>query len=148
MVNSNTIIRDVVFFIKNFLSSNLTDPETSRRPANQQFIMTSYPSRPVTLPVVTIKDINSTSQNLGFQSEATWHEISIEVRVWGKTTKERDSLADLIYQLLKDNQIGASGTSQANDLHDFKLISSTNIDSEEPTVKSKVMTFSYKTVAT
>lgn len=107
--------------------------------------MTSYPRRDTTYPLITIKDINLESISpLGMQSEAMLITISIEVRIWARNTKERDVLADQIYHLLRTNQIGTSGTNQANDLHDFKMISSVNVD--EDTIKSKVMTFEYKAV--
>jgi len=146
MVQTATILRDTIFYIKDFLDGEITDP-ISNRPTNQKFIMTSYPTRATTYPLITIKDTNSyDSQTLGFQSEASQHYIEIEIRVWAKSTKQRDDMADQIYQKLKDNQIGASGTSQANDIHDFQLLSSVNVD--EPEIKSKVMSFKFLFIAT
>lgn len=148
MVVSSNILRDTIFYVKDFLDGEITDPISSTRPANQKFIMTSYPQRPVQYPLITIKDINSsTIQNLGFQSEAQFHGINIEIRCWGRNIKERDDMADSVFQKLKDNQIGAVGTSQANDLHDLKLLSSINLDDPDG-AKSKIMTYEYKFVAT
>lgn len=147
-VQSATILRDVTYFIKNYLSTVLTDPISSSRASGEAFIMTSYPTRPVRYPLITIKDLNSqVIQRLGFQSQATYNSVTMEVRVWGRNVKERDSLADSIFQLLKDNQIGANGTSQSMDLHDFKLVSSVNLDDPDG-AKSKIMTFGYTLVAT
>ena len=146
-VASATILRDVIFYVKDFLDGEITDPISGTRPTTEKFIMTSYPQRATSIPIITIKDINSfDTRILGLQSEASEHYIDIEVRVWARNIKERDELADSIYQKLKDNQIGVSGTSQAADLHDFKLLSSINID--DPTgIKSKVMTFRFLFVA-
>ena len=148
MVATSTLLRDVLFYVKNFLDSNVTDPISATRPTNQEFVMTSYPTRPVRYPLITIKDTNSFDNGaMGLQSEAAFYTIQVEVRVWCDTVSQRDKLAQEIYQKLKDNQIGPSGTSQANDIHDFKLIGSTNVD-EADGPKSKVMIFQFIFVAT
>jgi hypothetical protein len=51
------------------------------------------------------------------------------------------------YQELKDNQIGITGTSQANDLHDLILLSAVNVDDSNG-AKSKIMTFRFMFIAT
>lgn len=150
MVSSVSILADTLYFLKSFLGggSGVTDPISSTRPAGQAFVMTSYPTRAVTYPLITIKDLNTNSgRALGLQSEAHFTTLTFEVRVWARNIKERDQLADSVYNKLKDNQIGASGTSQANDLHDFQLLSSVNVD-ENPGPKSKIMTIQYRFVAT
>ena len=147
MVNSQTILRDTISYLKNFLIDNITDPINLKRPANQRFIMTSYPQRPVEYPLITIKDSNSFNRGmLGLQSEAALHFVEMEIRIWGRNVVERDTIADEIYSDLKDNQIGSVGTSQANDLHDLQLLSSVNVD-ESDGPKSKVMTFRFMLVA-
>lgn len=146
-VASATILRDTIFYIKDWLDGEVTDPISSTRSAVEKFIMTSYPARAVTYPIITIKDVNSEGvTQLGFQSEAMQHYVTMEVRVWARNVKERDDLADSVYSKLKDNQIGATGTSQAADLHDFRLLSSINIDDPNGP-KSKVMTFRFLFVA-
>ena len=146
---STNILRDVIFYIKDFLDGQITDPLSSTRPAQEKFIMTSYPQRPVRAPFITIKDINSfDSETLGLQSEAMRHYTDIEIRIWARNVQERDEMADSIYQLLKDNQIGTSGTSQAADLHDFKLLSMINIDDPNPPgIKSKILTLRFMFIA-
>lgn len=110
--------------------------------------MTSYPAKAVTYPLITIKDTSSRAlTQLGLQSEAQPFVIEIEVRVWANTVAQRDQLADAVYVAMKNNQIGSSGTSQANELHDFKLLNSINIDDPD-NYKTKVMTFSYLFIAT
>ena len=147
MVASANIIRDTIFFVKDFLDGEVTDPISSTRPANEKFIMTSYPSRAVTYPLITIKDLNTSgSMTLGFQSEASLVELQIEVRVWANNIKDRDNIADDIFDTLRLNQVGTSGTSQANNLHDLQLLSSVNVD-EDNGSKSKVMTFKFVFVA-
>src|SRR3990167_4963450 len=146
MVQTSTLLADTIFYVKNFISSNTSDPIS--RASNESFVMTSYPTRPVRYPLITIKDVGCYDLGaLGFQSEAAMFYADIEVRVWGRNVAERDKLAQEIYTELKANQIGTSGTSQANNLHDFKLINMINIDEAEGP-KSKVMTFRFLFVAT
>ena len=145
MVTSTNILRDTTFFLKNYLSGVLTDPIT--RPTNEKFIMTSYPDRAVTYPLITIKDQNINSRmTLGLQAQAAAVFITMEVRVWANNIKDRDTLADQIFDKMRLNQIGLSGTSQANSLHDLRLLSSVNID-EDDGPKSKVMSFRFLFVA-
>ena len=146
-VNSGSIIRDVLFFFKDFISGVIPDPITNR-PANQSFIMTSYPTRAVTYPLITLKDVNQFVQNrLGLQSEATQNYIDTELRIWGRNVIERDQTADKVFNQLKNNQIGAGSTSQSFDLHDFRLLNSVNVDTPDG-AKSKVMTYRYLYIAT
>lgn len=145
-VSSGSILRDVLFFIKNYLSGAIPDP-MSNRPTNQDFIMTSYPTRPTTYPLITIKDLNMNApQILGFQSQAMVVHPSMEVRIWANTVATRDQLADKIFYNLKQNQIGAGSTSQSFNLHDFKLTSSVNVDDPDG-AKSKIQTYEYFFVA-
>lgn len=148
MVATATILRDVLFFLKNDFQNNITDPISSTRPAGEQFVMTSYPQRAVTYPIITIKDLNSEDvTQLGFQSEAMQHYVTMEIRIWARTVAQRDQITDSVYNRLRDNQIGISGTSQANDIHDFRLLSMTNID-EADGPKSKILTIRYLFIAT
>ena len=148
MVQTATILQDSLFFVKNFLLTNLTDPIASSRPSTEKFIMTSYPQRPVRYPLITVKDMNSYSiMRSGFQSTITQHYVEIEVRIWARDIKEKDNLADAIFQKLKDNQFTSSTGQTANFLHDFQLMSSVNVD-EVDGPKSKVMTFKFLFVAT
>lgn len=147
MVATGTLLRDVIFFVKDILEDNVTDPLGSR-PANEKFVMTAYPQRSTRFPIITIKDLNlSDGGALGLQSEAHLITIELEVRVWGRNVKERDEIFTEVYQTLKDNQIGSVGTSQANDLHDFQLLSAVNVD-EPDGPKSKVLSIKYIFVAT
>ena len=57
-VETNTFIRDIIFFIKNDLASNITDPIVGSRASGSSFIMTSYPQKQVQYPLITIKLTN------------------------------------------------------------------------------------------
>lgn len=75
---------------------------------------------------------------MGFQSETMMHYIDIEIRCWGNTIAQRDTMADDVWETLRTNQIGITGTFQANGLYDFKLLSNVNVD-EADGPKSKIM---------
>ena len=146
MVVSTSILKDTIFFVKEFLSGNVTDP-ISNRPTNEKFVMTSYPQRPVTYPFITVKDLNTDSRmTLGFQSEAAQVNLQMEVRVWASNIAQRDKIADEIFDEMRLNQIGTVGTSQANSLHDLRLLNSVNVD-EPDGPKSKVMTYKFMFIA-
>jgi len=142
MVITTNIIRDSIYFVKNYLSGQITDPLSGNR-GGESFILTSYPQKPVRYPVITIKDITSESmQPLGFQSQSFAHYITIEIRIWARSIAERDTITDQVYNKITNNQIGTSGTSQANGLHDLRILSMTNID-EPDGPKSKLIRVRY-----
>jgi hypothetical protein len=148
MVTSTNIIRDTIYFIKNKILNNITDPIASNRPSTESFVMTSYPTKPVRYPLITIKDTNSEDiKILGLQSQAMHHYITMEVRIWARTVQERDTLTDSVYDKFRTSQIGASNTSQADNLHDFKILSMVNID-EADGPKSKVIQIKYLYIST
>ena len=145
MVSTGSIICDTLFFLKNALSGNVPDPIT--RPSGDKFIMTSFPSRASTYPLITIKDNGITAtKKLGFQSEGFQMKLPIEVRIWARSVAERDKLFDRTFEVLRTNQfpVGTSGTSSYADLHDFKLESVNNFDEAgENSIKCKIINLSY-----
>jgi len=137
-------------FIRNDLSSNVTDPIAGSRSGRDRFVRTSYPKRPVTYPIITvrctgIKDVS----RLGMRSELHWLRIPIEVRIWARNEKERDDLTQDVYNRLRSNQFGGGASSSDDEeLHDFLLQSSVLVDEEgEGGIKSCVMLFSYSFIA-
>jgi len=131
-------------FIKADLA-NITDPISSIRTAGSRFIATSYPSRLVQYPMITIKAINQSAKRAGMQTEAMDVEIVLEIRIWARNEKEKDDLANKVYKRLRDIQFTASTGSEANSIHDFQLNSSVEIDEpgeEQP--KSRILQVRYK----
>jgi hypothetical protein len=140
-VVSATYISDLVVYLRDYLSNNITDPIAAKRPSNSKFILTEYPRRECVYPVITVVDRNSKQeQKLGMQSEGTVLRVTIEIRLWGRNVKERDELFCQVHDFLRTHQDDSGGLNGAN-LHDFKLTSVVNI-SEENT-KSKVMELSF-----
>ena len=145
MVELNTLLRDVLFFIKNDLTTGVTDPISAKRGNSSKFIMTSYPEREAKYPLITIKIINYESLRAGMQTTAMDITLNIEVRVWGRNQKEKDTLFNDVYTRLRSIQFTSSTGSIDNNLHDFTLVSATEVDeSGERGIKSRVGQFTYR----
>lgn len=143
-VESATFIRDVLFFIKTELLK-ITDPLVGKRSSQSKFVMTSYPQRLVQYPLITIKLTNQEALPAGMQVTAMDVTLNIEVRTWGRNQKEKDELSNDCYKHLRDIQFTASTGSIANNLHDFRLLSSSELDEEgEDQPKSRILNIQYK----
>lgn len=140
-VSSATFLADAVNLIRDKLKNNVVDPIVGTRPTNEKFVYTSYPKRVVTYPVMTVVDRGITQpQRLGMGSEVTSISLTLEIRIWGRTVKERDELFDEVYTYLKNNQLDATTGLVASNLSGFKLISAVNISEDgEAGIRSKVM---------
>ena len=144
MVNSSSILSGTVLFIRNVLRTNITDPITSTRPSGQKFVMTSYPKRTTKYPIITVRGKVNGDRKLGQQSEKALVDLAIEVRVWGRNQKEKDELANNCYKRLRDIQFTASTGSIANNLHNFTLLSATELDEPgEDQPKSRILNIQY-----
>jgi len=144
-VSGATFLADSIILIRDKLLTNITDPLTASRPATEKFVMTSYPQRAVTYPLITIVDRNiSQPQRLGMGSEGTVLTITLEIRIWARNVRERDELFDQVYTYLKGNQLDATTGLVASNLNNFKLNSAINISEDgEQGIKSKVCEFSF-----
>ena len=144
-VEKNTLLKDVLFFVKDDLDGAITDPIAASRPTNSKFIMTSYPSRPVNYPLITIKTLNINAKRSGMQTTAQDITIDLEIRIWARNTKERDEIFDQVFSRLGDIQFTSSTGSIANNLHDLLVGSAVEITEEgDKGIKSKVIGIQYK----
>ena len=144
-VTSANFIADILFFIKNDLVSNITDPISSTRSGDSRFVMTSYPQRQVQYPLITIKLINQEAKRAGMQTEAMDVSVNIEIRIWARNQKEKDDISTQIYKRLRDIQFTSSTGSEDNNLHDYQLNSATEVDEPgENQPKSRVLQIRYK----
>ena len=144
-----TFLSDTIKFIRDDLDNNITDPISSSRSGRERFVMTSYPSRPVKYPIITVRAANIKMVNrLGMQSESVWMSVPIEIRVWARDQKEKDELTEQVFIRLKDNQFGANSTTDF-ELHDFILNSSIEVDEDgKGNPKSRIMEYEYKLAVT
>lgn len=147
MVSTTTFISDTVLFIRNDLVDNVTDPISTVRPSNERFVMTSYPQRAVTYPIVTVKNIGANSLGkTGMGSEIHFLQLLLEIRVWSRNVKEKDNLTQEIINRLRSNEypFSTSTTSIANNLHDFQINNWVDVDEDgEQGIKSKVIEVQY-----
>lgn len=140
-VNSNTFLSDVVNLIRDKLNENIDDPLSASRTDNERFVMTSYPRRAVKYPIITVTDSDTLQlARLGMQSENTAMNLGLEIRLWARNVKERDTLFDEVYSFLRTDQFGTSSLTDGN-LHDFSFSSVVNVD--EIDIKSKVMEINF-----
>lgn len=140
-VTSSTFLSDTVLFLRDKLDSNITDPLSASR-GNTRFVMTSYPQKETLYPVITVTDAGISQEGkLGMASEGTLMRIGIEIRIWARNIKERDTLFNEVYDWLRTNQRGGSDSTIDANLHDFSLGSTVNVSEEN--VKSKVIEINY-----
>ena len=129
MVIKTNLISDVLFYIKNDLKTNITDPISSGRAANSQFVMTSYPQRAVQYPLITIKTTDTVALRAGMQTTNQDFLLTLEVRIWARNEKEKEELYTEVINRLATIQFTATTGSIANDLFNFNITSSVEIDS-------------------
>lgn len=140
-VIGSTFLADTTVLIRDKLRSNITDPLSSTRPGTEKFVLTEYPQRAVTYPVITVVDRGITQpRRLGMQSEGTVLNVTLEIRIWARNVKERDELFDSVYNYLRTNQLDDTTGLVASNLNGFQMISALNISEEgQAGIKSKVM---------
>lgn len=129
----------VLIFFRNLISSNVTDPISTKRTGNEKFVFTSYPKRNVKYPVISLQVNNvSDSRRLGMQSEGKLVTLEIEVRIWGRNVKERNEIFDDMYNALQTNDLGTNGLVNEG-IFNYQLTSAVNVDEEgDEGIKSKV----------
>ena len=144
-VGNTTFIADTVNFIRNNLRESITDPLEGSRGVGNRFVMTSYPVENVKYPIITVVDAGPSQEaRLGMRSEGTILRIPLEIRIWARNVKERDTLFDEVYTYLRTNQFSDDDITGA-DLHDFRMGSAVNVS--EGKTRSKVMEVSYLFIA-
>ena len=142
MIKSNTFVADTLYFIKHELVTNITDPLTAaKRGANSKFVMTSYPQRKTEYPLITLKVVNYNAKRAGMQTTTMDLTMNIEIRIWARNTKERDTLFQSVLNRLRSIQFSTGG-SVLNSLHNFNVNSATEVDEEK--IKSKVLDITYQ----
>jgi len=144
MANKTTLLNDLFNFIKTNLSS-VTDPIAGSRGNSSAFIMTRYPQREVKYPLITIKCTNFEAPRAGMQTTAQDIKLTIEVRIWARNQKEKDTLFMQVQNALDSAQFTASTGSVANDFHNFNVLSGIEIDEPgEQGIKSRILQLRYE----
>lgn len=143
MVSINTFINDILSFIKTDLLANITDPISGSRSGTSKFVMTSYPQRKVQYPLITLKITNQVASRAGMQVTTMDVGVNLEIRIWARNEKEKDTLSTKVYDRLRSIQFTTTGSTQ-NDLHDYSLLSMNEVDEPgEQGIKSRILQIGY-----
>ncbi len=112
-------------------------------------MLTAYPRRNVTYPIITVRSRGFNSiQRGGMQSSITINRLGIEVRVWARNVVERDELSQSVMDRLRSIQRTASSGSVAAGLFDFTITSVIDVEDigGEQSIKSKLMMVEYQVI--
>jgi hypothetical protein len=142
MTTKTNLVTDVLFFLKDLISDNITDPIQGSR-GGSSFVMTSYPQKETRYPLITLKCSNIEAKRSGMQTTLQDIRLTLEIRIWARNEKEKDNLYNQILNLLASNQFTVSG-SNANNLYNLNISSGTEIDEPgEQGIKSRIIQLNY-----
>lgn len=143
VISASTMVADSVKFIRDLISTNITDPLSPNRPANSKFLLTSYPSRPSKYPLITVKLIRQETIQRYSGSQNQLVLVNLEIRVWARAMKEKDELGDEVVDTLRTNQTAANGTvDERLFAFDFRVIGDVDEDGHG-NPKSRIYEASY-----
>lgn len=153
VVAGSRLIHSASLVLRSLIASGTTDPLGSDRAATSPFVMTAYPQRNVQYPVVVINTRRVNSERLGVSTSGTIDTIHADVDVFSRTVRERDVVADNIFDALRTSQFDVNASRGTGTLPyglwDFNLVSETAFDEEGPEgLHRKVLGFQYKFVTT
>lgn len=134
---------DLLYFIKSYLVSNITDPISSSRNSQSSFVCTSFPHKFTQYPLITIKIANLEALRTGMQTDRLDINLNLEIRIWTQSQTLRDKLTQNIIDKLASIQFTASGSIDS-DFHDFSVLSAVDIDEVEDKIFSKVLGIQYR----
>jgi hypothetical protein len=144
MASRAQLIRDLLYFLKTDISSNVTDPISGKRGSSSAFVMTSFPQRNVVYPLITIEVINDEEMRAGMQTTAMDITLTIAVRIWSLSVTQSDQLMQSVLERLRNIQYSTGGSID-NDFHHFRVVSSTRLDEPgEAGIKSRIINIEYK----
>lgn len=135
---------DIFSYLVTDLNNNINDPLATSRPANERFVLTAYPKRAVSYPVITLRMPQIQAYRAGMQTNAIDTYITVEIRIWARNTKERDTIYQDVVNRLKDIQYIANTGSQDSGLHNFKILNTQEVNEDgDNTPKSRIINVSY-----
>jgi len=144
MADRETLISDLLFFLKDYLISNIDDPVSASRGSSSKFVMTSFPEREVKYPLIVLQITNVEETRAGMQTTAMDISLTAEIRIWSKSVAQSDKLCQNILDKLADIQFINDGSID-NDFHDFNILSTVRVD--EPGkggTKSRIIQLQYR----
>lgn len=146
-INSVSLYKDVTLWTRDVISGAIPDPVSDRQRqsldpgSGSRFVMTSYPSRAVVYPFITVSQVNATDESLGIGTEDSLTTLRMQVDVWTMQVGQRDGIAGSVAYALRTSQLGTDGA-YASGLFDYALIGMRNMDDPAKTgVHRKVLDF-------
>lgn len=144
MTKRISLYRDLLFFLKDQIGTNVTDPISSTRGTSSKFIMTSFPEREVKYPMITLEITDTNELRAGMQTTAMDITLTVEIRIWTKSVAQSDKLSNQILDLLANKQFTVTSGSIANDFHDFNIGSVIRVDDPgQGGTKSRIIQLNY-----
>lgn len=146
-ISSGSIPHDATLLLRAIIASGTVDPISATRSAKSSFVVTSYPTREVEYPIISVLCSPAGTEPLGSNTESFEMGLDFEVRVWARNEVEKDGLLGQVIHQLRTSQKGTtpiSGTESCG-LYDMTIGSTANVP--EPGivgVKSAVLPVSYK----
>jgi len=139
-VSSSTFLADTIILIRDKLKTNISSVNNR--------VYTSYPSHDVIYPMISVTDRGIIqSQRLGMASEGTILNMTVEIRIWTKSVKDRDEITQEVYDYLRGNQLDTTTGLSDSNLHDFSLSSAVNVDEEGTAgIRSKVCEYKFMVI--
>ena len=136
ILNDATILTDSILELRRQIASGTTDPISATRETDSKWVETAYPKRPTNFPFIVISDESfGPTQNLGPGIESQKIEFTFMIDIFatkvGYDATGRDRIWNDVFDALRTRQFGinssVSGTHLIG-LHDFKLLTTRNID--------------------
>lgn len=147
VINSGSIPHDATLLLRAIIASGTTDPLSGTRATNGEFVMTSYPTRPVQYPIITVLCSPAGTEPLGSNTESVEMSLNFEMRVWARNMKERDELLGGLMNTLRTSQKDASPISGTEACGLYNMVMGETAPVDEPGVagvKSMILPVSYK----
>jgi len=145
-IGSNTFISDSLLLLRSIIASGVSDPISGTRPTSSNFVMTDYPTRIATYPIITIKHQDFKTRRLGMRSEQNYVTMQVQVRVWARNEREKDHLTQEVYSTLRTKQTDTGTGTIDNELFGFLVNSSVSVDEEGDKPKSKIIQLQYNVI--
>lgn len=150
-ITSVGFIKETTLWFRDVISGAVADPVADRQAqsgdpgSNANFVMTSWPERPVVFPYVTVSHIDNGDTQLGMQTNDTQTDMVFQVDVWTKQVTQRDGIAGSVAHAVRTNALEAVPSG----LFDLRLSSMRNQD--EPGkggVHRKILTYNVSFIHT
>lgn len=120
-INAVSIIPDVTLKIRAMIASGVADPISTTRDENSKFVMTSKPKRPVEYPMIRVETSINNAKKAGIKSNMMTFNLTSEINVYAKSTKQLDKLAGSAMNYFRTQQHTIDGTID-NGLYDFMIL--------------------------